>query len=379
MPQQLCGELFVHGTQAADLAVVMGQYSGDATDDECGGRFETLCQWLELPQLAVIDATKLNVCVPPILPSGVDGLLLNHVRSVEEMCRLQAELESRFRIPVLGSLIVDPETASRLPVPASVEKPSPELCRSLGDRLARWLDLERILEIAERRSHLTAAGCLFCERCGRLNRLNIAVAYDEAFSCYFADTLDMLESLGANVNVFSPLRSERLPNQTDVVYVGCGRPDRYARQLAENVCMREAIWGHVLAGGRVYGECGGMAYLCREIVVDDNKRLPMLGLLPASARYEDLAPPVLPVDLQMSDASWLFSAAESIRGYLNSRWVIQPTEQLVPLVTQLEHRYDVVGDYRVIGSRVHLNFATCPAFLSRFFQPLSESRCNPVT
>ena len=114
--------------------------------------------------------------------------------------------------------------------------------------------------------------------------LNIAVAYDEAFSCYFPDTLDVLESQGANVSVFSPLRSERLPDHTDVVYFGCGQPEDYVNELAANFCMKESLWNHVVSGGRVYAESAGLAYLCREMVMPCGHHWPMVGLLPALAR-----------------------------------------------------------------------------------------------
>ncbi len=51
---------------------------------------------------------------------------------------------------------------------------------------------------------------------------------DDAFHCYFPDTLDLLELRGATVCDFSPLRDERLPVDTDIVYFGCGRPDLFA-------------------------------------------------------------------------------------------------------------------------------------------------------
>src|SRR5690606_21378146 len=93
--------------------------------------------------------------------------------------------------------------------------------------------------------------------------LTVAVAYDEAFRCYFPDTLDLLEHLGATVVDFSPLRDEALPLGTDIVYFGCGHPERYAEALASNHCMMLAIREHVCAGRRIYAEGGGVAYLCQ--------------------------------------------------------------------------------------------------------------------
>jgi cobyrinic acid a,c-diamide synthase len=198
---------------------------------------------------------------------------------------------------------------------------------------------------------------------------NIAVAFDDAFCCYFPDTLDVLESQGATVNVFSPLRGECLPPDTDVVYFGCGRPEQYLAELASNFCMKEALWNHVASGGRVYAESAGLAYLCREIVMPCGRTWPMVGLLPALARRHPAPPPDRPIELTMARRCWLFATNDQVRGYLSSKWTIQPEGRLTPLVSDAEHSHDLVGDDRVVGSRVHLNFAARPELVGQFLLP----------
>ena len=55
-------------------------------------------------------------------------------------------------------------------------------------------------------------------------RFRVAYAQDEAFGGYFPDTLEALESLGADLVEFSPLRDETLPDRADLVMIGCGCP-----------------------------------------------------------------------------------------------------------------------------------------------------------
>ena len=116
-----------------------------------------------------------------------------------------------------------------------------------------------------------------------LAEVTVAVAYDDAFNCYFPDTLDLLELQGATVKVFSPLTDAELPEGTEVVYLGCGHPERCAEALAANRCLVSALCDHVLQGGRVYAEGGGLAYLCEEIATPKGQRWPMVGVLPAVA------------------------------------------------------------------------------------------------
>jgi cobyrinic acid a,c-diamide synthase len=250
--------------------------------------------------------------------------------------------------------------------------PTAELCGALGDALRPRLRLEKLLDIACKRTFATVRDDLFRLQ-GFARPLNIAVAYDDAFRCYFPDTLDVLESQGATVSVFSPLRSERLPDNTDVVYFGCGQPEDYVRELAANFCMKESLWNHVVSGGRVYAESAGLAYLCREIVMPCGHYWPMVGLLPALARRNPAPAPDRPVEVTLARGSWLFGANETVRGYLSSKWIIHPDGCLTGLVSEAEHSHDLVGDYRVVGSRIHLNFAARADYVRKFFLP---GRCH---
>ncbi|MER3424498.1 MAG: hypothetical protein C4293_16040 [Nitrospiraceae bacterium] len=45
--------------------------------------------------------------------------------------------------------------------------------------------------------------------------------------------------------------------------------------------MREAIREGAEAGGHIYGECGGLMYLCRSLVRTDGTDFPMCGVIPA--------------------------------------------------------------------------------------------------
>jgi cobyrinic acid a,c-diamide synthase len=200
--------------------------------------------------------------------------------------------------------------------------------------------------------------------------IRIAVAYDEAFHCYFPDTLDLLEARGASICDFSPLRDETLPSDCDVVYLGCGCPERYADPLAENHCMKQALRSYIELGGRVYAEGGGLAYLCQQVVLPSGRRLPMVGALPAVAVRNTHIHAPQPTEVTLVADNWLVEAGGRLRGYMNSNWRIHPVGALSSLVKEAHLRTALVGRTGVIGSRMHLNFAAQPSFLRRFFQPV---------
>jgi cobyrinic acid a,c-diamide synthase len=343
-----------------------------------GGSLDTLCTWLELPRLVALNVAQLDPCLPPRLPDGTAGILLDHVADIAHLCRLQTQLEAYYGVPVLGWLGQIPTLRALVAGLPAGTNPPPQLCQALGDELGARLRMDRLRAIARRR-RLAGVGDDLFRPAGAAPPLSIAVAYDDAFSCYFPDTLDVLESQGATVSVFSPLKSDRLPAHTDVVYIGCGRTDEYVAELAANCCLKESLWNHVVSGGRIYAESAGLAYLCREIVAPGGRHWPMVGLLPALARRNPQPAPDRPVEVTVARESWLFSADERVRGYLSSKWIIHPDGGLSGLVSEAEHSHDLVGDYQIVGSRIHLNFAARPACVRKFFLPCRRSRLNTVS
>ncbi|HEV3138716.1 MAG TPA: hypothetical protein VGZ26_12450, partial [Pirellulales bacterium] len=228
--------------------------------------------------------------------------------------------------------------------------------------------LERIYRIAGRRRFLARRGpCRTCRQ--STSTVQVAIAYDDCFHGYFPDTLDLLELNGAAVCDFSPLRDERLPPGTDVVYIGCGHPEWFADELAANDCMLLALKSHLCGGRRMYVECGGLAYLCQQIEMPDSEFLPMAGVLPAQARLNLAAEAPTPSEITLASDTWLGPAGASWRGYLNSRWTIEPHGYVESCAAEAGHEFDVLARHLAIGSRMHLNFAAQPNMLEHFFEP----------
>ena len=377
MTPDVCRELFFHGTRGSDVAIVGARYdSAIRTTGRPGGSLDTLCDWLDLPRLAIVDVSSLDGCRLPPRPERLDGILLDRVSNHDDACRYKTNLEALWGAPVLGSLdelsavraIID-----RMPPGAS---PSRQLCRALGTRLEQTLRLDRLMDLAEQREYPAVPGRLFCP-CSRMP-LNIAVAYDEAFNCYFQDTLDLLESRGATIQDFSPLRHEALPPDTDLVYLGCGHAERFAEQLAGNHCMMQSLRAHIQRRGRIYAEGSGLAYLCQQLVLEDGREVPMVGALAAQAQFNPRAATMEPIELTLSHTSWLAEKASQLRGYLNAHWLVEPAGPLRTYAAELEHRTTLVGRSNVFGSCVHLDFAAQPQFMRSFFRPFSGSNMSVV-
>jgi cobyrinic acid a,c-diamide synthase len=379
MSPDVCREVLYHGARLSDLAIIEGQFLAACPGSkQRGSSLDVLCEWLDLPRIVIVDVSKLRTCVLPRRPDKADGLLLNRVANFAEACHARTTLEALWGIPVLGHLEDSNSLRLLAAAVANDRRPSRELCRALGDRLASRLQLDRLLQIAEQRPFPAVTPCLF--RSQRESApLNIAVAYDEAFSCYFPDTLDLLELRGATVRDFSPLRCEGLPADTDVVYLGCGPVEQHAEALAGNHCLKQALRNHVRNRGRVYAEGSAVAYMAQQMVLPDGRPLPMVGALPAVASLNNTPTAPQPVEITLAQHTWLAAQSTRLRGYLNSRWQIEPIGPLKSFAQQPGHETDLIGRHQVIGSRLHLNFAAQADLVQNFFQPHAASLLTGVS
>lgn len=383
MSREVCRETFVHGSAGCDLALVEGRFDSPFSPETLpGSRLDVLCDWLDLPRIVVLDVSRLTDCELPERPDQVDGVLLDRVASPGEAIRVQTCLEALWDVPVLGALDMRAPLEEALAQIPRGSSPPRDVCRRLGDQLACFGRAERIRAIAGRRDFPPVHPALFAPAGERLLARNregrrekagqhpptVAVAFDAAFNCYFPDTLDLLELYGAKVVDFSPLRDEVLP-EADVVYLGCGHPEFQAEALAGNHCMLLALRNHIRGGRRVYAEGGGMAYLCERLETSKGELVPMLGVLPAVARLNRRRTPVQPVEVTLAKHNWLGRAGTKLRGYLNSNWSLEPTGSLGECLTESGHEHDLLVQFQVVASRIHLNFAAQAGMLDRFFCP----------
>ena len=371
MCRQACRESFLRGCGASELAIVEGTFASGASDDRPqGGSLSTLCDWLDLARVAIVDVRRLGECQLPPRPPCLDGLLLDGVRDSGDACRWVTQLEAVWNVRVLGWLGDVPELRRQIEAIPPGGRPSVELCRALGHELARTTNLERIYRLAADRPECPCGQPrAACCRSALQKPLQVAVACDAAFGGYFPDTLDLLEARGATLCDFSPLRDDRLPAGTDLVYLGCGHPERFAEQLATNDCMMLSLKSHLCSGRRIYAECGGLAYLCHEIEMPDGHRWPMAGALPVTARYHETTAHPTPAELTLVADTWLGPSPVRCRGYLTPHWSIAKHNAPSCCAAEGEHQRDVLHRHRAIGSRLYVNFAAHEGLLDRFFQP----------
>jgi cobyrinic acid a,c-diamide synthase len=370
MSPQQCQQAFIQGMQTADLGVVEGSYAGSEEAEGQEG-LEVLCQWLDLPKIVIVDALQYDPCVPWKLPQNTAGVFLEKVEDERHYRTLQTDLEILYGVPVLGGLPRLADLRSQFFQHLASGCISRTWWNALGQQFARWWAKDQILEIARSRPWtFLEMPPQEAERAPRPTHSirQVALAYDTAFKRYFCETLDALEGAGVKIVDFSPLRDERLPERTDLVYIGCGTLEPHLKTLAENHCMKAALRQHAAAGRPIYAEGGGAAYLCHEIRASGIS-YPMVGILPAVAYPKSPSRDLTRMECTIEKSTWLFSAGHQLRGYLSPEWTWEPLEPDALLAANAFCPSALLGGFHAIGSLIHINFAWHPSLLQSFLNP----------
>lgn len=162
--------------------------------------------------------------------------------------------------------------------------PSRHLGLTLGssEEMARFVDLaadevERNVDVAALLEQTVMTSRALPAIVPPMTGCRVAVARDEAFNFIYPANI---AAFGGEITYFSPLRDSCIP-EADLVYLPGGYPELYARELAANLPMRDAVRQYAEEGKRMLAECGGMIYLSEQI---DGE--PMCGVLPLKTTME---------------------------------------------------------------------------------------------
>lgn len=204
--------------------------------------------------------------------------------------------------------------------------------------------------------------------------VRIAVACDRAFSFYYADNLEILEQLGAELLFWSPL-TESVPESAQGLYFGGGFPEMFAAELSNNQAAIRSIQQAIQRGIPTYAECGGLMYLCQYLQDFQGQTWPMVGALPTTAVMgKRLSLGYRRATAQQS--SYLLDAGETVWGHEFHRSHLTELPELPMWQFQ---RYDaaaVIGTEgwsmgNVYASYLHMHWGEQLGIAQRFVQAAS--------
>ncbi len=294
---QQCFARHSQGAQCAVVEGVMGLFDGASGRDDTASTAH-VARLLGAPVVLILNCSSTSRSIAAIAHGyrtfdpriHVAGVILNRVGSDRHLELLTQALEP-LNLPILGVLrrqddIAIPDRHLGLVPATELGNLSMILDRlaKLGETCFDWAQLLPLLEPGVERWELQEAEATHSKPKTQNSKLKtrLAVAQDAAFSFYYADNLDLLQALGAELVPWSPMH-DRLPEGVQGLYFGGGFPEVFAGALAENIAARRSVQAAIHAGMPTYAECGGLMYLCEQIVDFANIPYPMVGILPTSA------------------------------------------------------------------------------------------------
>lgn len=313
-------QLFLDERADGDFAVlegVMGLYDGLGGIYEQGSSYH-LAKVTQTPIILVVDAKGMGKSVLALIAGFlqydtyhlIKGVLLNRM-SKGYYDIIKSLIEKELSVKVVGYFPEQKDIglSSRhlgLVMPDELSDIKKQL-NETADRLKKTIDMDLFINIAEDADEIgdRENADVYNEKnignCDQnefsqnkaINTVNIAVAMDEAFCFYYEDNLRLLEKCGAKLQYFSPLHDTKLPDNCDALLLGGGYPELYAKELSENLSMRNSIKTAFKTGLPTVAECGGFMYLhtyihniCEEDADAQNYVFGMTGALDSECHFK---------------------------------------------------------------------------------------------
>lgn len=294
--------LMAQNASSTDITVmegVMGYYDGLAMDSVKASSFD-LAYNTDTPVILIVNAKGMGLSVVPVIQgflnfdfhnTGIDnncikGVILNGISDMTAK-QLTPVIEQLTHIKVIGSIpyvkdccfegrhlgLVTPFEQDN--IRKNIEK--------IGHVISEHIDLKEIIKIADSASPIDTRlpqeweNKIMCEQ--QIQKLRVAVAYDKAFCFYYKDNMELLKKLGCELVFFSPLNDKELPKGTDIILLGGGYPEVYAKELSENYHMLDDIRRAINSGIFYIAECGGFMYLHEQLEDEHGKVYNMAGII----------------------------------------------------------------------------------------------------
>lgn len=382
---------FARHTKQIDWAVVegvMGLFDGidnitrsaNTSNLNDYGSTAHIARILNLPVLLVLDCSRLSSSIAAIAYGyanldprvKIAGVILNQVASDRHLELLQAALKA-INLPILG--VLRRNEAVNIPDRHLGLIPTAELSQIeeifsqlayLGKTCFNWERLLPLLKTSPRiNDPLSTIGT-------RLATVKIAVAKDPAFNFYYQDNLDILTELGAELVFWSPLTAATLPQDISGLYFGGGFPEVFAERLAANQSLLEQLRQAIQSGMPTYAECGGLMYLCQQIIDLNHKTHPVVGIIPTTATMAKRLTLGYRQAIALQDSPVVF-ATQTVRGHEFHRSQLislskQPLWQMQSYNTSNQPLIEGWRSPQLHASYLHLHFGEFRFLPEKFIQ-----------
>jgi cobyrinic acid a,c-diamide synthase len=380
---------FYRNIRGSDIGVVEGVMGlFDGKDGEEGSTAE-VSKFLGLPVVLVLDASKTARSIGATVlgfekfDPGVDirWVIFNKTGSLAHCKALKDAVLRDSKIKVLGCIPRDealtiPSRHLGLVTSGDISKGAwGRLVRRAARTIEENIDLDGFLGDLKRRGKVKPEGRLRSIRPAK-PEVRIAVARDRAFCFYYKENLEALESCGARLVPFSPLKDRSLPDCVDGIYIGGGYPELYGPELEANIPLRKEIKALSKKGLPIFAECGGLMYLGRSIADKEGVRYGLCGVFPWTTRMLKKRKALGYREVSISPCPVL-PAGGVVRGHEYHYSEISGGPDVKTVFSFMDRYGKRVREgylYRnTLASYVHVHFASNPAFAEGFVKMCQKS------
>ncbi|MDX2257245.1 MAG: cobyrinate a,c-diamide synthase [Pseudanabaenaceae cyanobacterium bins.39] len=393
---------FARHSRRAEYALiegVMGLFDGASGSDDTASTAH-IAKLLGVPVVLILNCASTSRSIAAIAHGyrtfdpqvQIAGVILNRVGSDRHLELLTQALEP-VGLPILGVLrrqdLSIPDRHLGLVPTAEMDNLQEliERLANLGETCFDWDKLLPLMRSSHTADFISNSDLEVPEivpfKTINIPKIRIAIAQDRAFSFYYADNLDLLTEMGAELVPWSPMQDADLPEQVQGLYFGGGFPEVFAAELAANHRARTAVKLAIESGIPTYAECGGLMYLCDRIVNFEEQSFPMVGALPTIAKMgkrlylgyrQAIALQNSPM-LQAGDRIWGHEFHRSALTTLSDR----PLYSLQGYDSRLTYPNEGWCEHHIHASYVHVHFGAQTHMITNFLQQANQyhySNCH---
>lgn len=271
---------------------VMGLYDGINTSYST---YE-ISKIIKTPIILVINCSNLGSTVGAIIKglkiyrndADIRGVIFNKISSQSHYNYCKNSVED---VEVLGYMPYnkDLEIKSRHLGLTTIEDNNEvhKILKIAEELVEQYVDIDKIVEISADDNLLDAFEEQEEEKYYNNNNKKpiIAIAYDSAFSFYYQENIDILKQK-YTVSFFSPLNNEYIEN-AEAIYIGGGYPELHMKELEKADKTKNWLLKMANNNVKIYAECGGLMYLSKYLVDENNRKYNMVGIFDIEIKAKD--------------------------------------------------------------------------------------------
>lgn len=380
-------EIFIQGSEGACISIiegVMGFYDGKDPKINKGSSAE-ISIITQSPVILVVDCSGVARSAAAIVRGfqilsdevNIVGVIANKVSGENHFLLIKEAVEQECGIPVVGNLSQEkniklPERHLGLIPPIELGELTSFFDR-LGESVLSSLDMKLLFDLAKTTDLKQESSFLFNKKDSI--GVRIAIAYDQAFSFYYEENLELLRVFGAELVYFSPLAGEPLPSEIHGLYLGGGFPEVFAETLSKQTNVHLSIKSAIQQGLPTFAECGGFMYLCESIVTLDGSSHSMVGIIPGTVKMQNQLVAVGYREIHGEKGNDLLKEGESAMGHEFHYSTFHPKEKI-------QFAYETKGNNGIqkegflkknlIAGYTHIHFASCPHLVENWIKKCME-------